>query len=28
LVDGVANSVQPVFRLSVSRCGEGKKDGR
>ncbi len=28
LVDGVANSAQPVFRLSVSRCGEGKKDGR
>jgi len=28
LIDCVANSVQPVFRLSVSRCGEGKKDGR
>jgi hypothetical protein len=28
LIDRVANSVQPVFRLSVSRCGEGKKDGR
>jgi hypothetical protein len=28
LVDSVANSVQPVIGLSVSRCGEGKKDGR
>ncbi len=28
LINCVANSVQPVFRLSVSRCGEGEKDGR
>jgi len=28
LINRVANSVQPVFRLSVGRCGEGKEDGR
>lgn len=28
LINRVADDVQPVFRFSVGRCGEGKEDGR